>query len=303
MREKGNVDDRKERGGAERDERERKTFARFINFTGTRQLFKLHRADRPRLSLISPIYLLPCLAGLSPRNPLRDRRDGTRDLPEKKRNDSIATIKFLGAPFSDRMTMVVRAITVVKNFPERLVIERTGFLAQYIHIRRGKPFVRFEPSFLPTLCNVPSLCRDKRNETCVKFVDRSERRSSFNSIKDDPRLIYLRYALASNREFLIRVYYYYDICLFINDGRGDDFRATNEKIYDESVKSGANPLRGWIRFRDTRSPHLCTSSVHPRTPVSFLSYLYGIVKRNGSRKFNEFRNSYISFYYVVREER
>lgn len=181
LREKGNVDDRKERGGAERDERERKTFARFINFTGTRQLFKLHRADRPRLSLISPIYLLPCLTGLSPRNPLRDRRDGTRDLPEKKRNDSIATIKFLGAPFSDRMTMVVRAITVVKNFPERLVIERTGFLAQYIHIRRGKPFVRFEPSFLPTLCNVPSLCRDKRNETCVKFVDRSERRSSFNS--------------------------------------------------------------------------------------------------------------------------
>lgn len=38
---------------------ERKTLARFINFTGTRQLFKLHRADRPPLSHFPPIYLPP----------------------------------------------------------------------------------------------------------------------------------------------------------------------------------------------------------------------------------------------------
>lgn len=33
--------------------------ARFINFTGTKELFKLQRADQPRLSLISLISCLP----------------------------------------------------------------------------------------------------------------------------------------------------------------------------------------------------------------------------------------------------
>jgi len=35
--------------------------ARFINFTGTKELFKLQRADQPRLSLISLISCLPLL--------------------------------------------------------------------------------------------------------------------------------------------------------------------------------------------------------------------------------------------------
>lgn len=44
--------------------------------------------------------------------------------------------------------------------------------------------------------------------------------------------------------------------------------------------------------------HTCAPYVHPsyvRTPAQFPSFrVYtGIVKRNGSRKFNEFRNSYI----------
>lgn len=70
----------------EERERERKTFARFINFTGTRQLFKLHRADRPHgLSLISPIYLPP----VRPRPPglSASRREIRRPILRWKRRD------------------------------------------------------------------------------------------------------------------------------------------------------------------------------------------------------------------------
>lgn len=103
--------------------------------------------------------------GLSLRNPSPDPPMETSRwnlrFPRKERggtrwNDSIATIKFLGrdprhpsAIFSDRMTIgrsfvsprVVRAITVVKNFSERLVIERgRAFSASISYISNEKTF-------------------------------------------------------------------------------------------------------------------------------------------------------------------
>lgn len=103
--------------------------------------------------------------GLSPRNPSPDPPMETSRwnlrFPRKERggtrwNDSIATIKFLGRDprhpspiFSDRMTIgrsfvsprVVRAITVVKNFSERLVIERgRAFSPSISYISNEKTF-------------------------------------------------------------------------------------------------------------------------------------------------------------------
>jgi len=54
---------RSARGGRGEEEREGKShLARFINFTGTRELFKLQRPDQPRsspISLVSPTSLPP----------------------------------------------------------------------------------------------------------------------------------------------------------------------------------------------------------------------------------------------------
>lgn len=46
-------------GGGGKEREGRSHIARFINFTETRELFKLQRADQPRLSLISLIFRLP----------------------------------------------------------------------------------------------------------------------------------------------------------------------------------------------------------------------------------------------------
>ena len=78
MPHRGDVDDEEEgrksrgpwaegrRGGGEEMNEEGRRSRDLSISRGTRELFKLHRADRPRLSLISPIYLPPCLATTHP---------------------------------------------------------------------------------------------------------------------------------------------------------------------------------------------------------------------------------------------
>lgn len=142
---------------------ERKTLARFINFTGTRQLFKLHRADRPPLSHFPPIYLPPVFSA--------SRREIRRPIlameleifSKKKKNDSIVTIKFLGRdprfrPFSQTgWRSVVRfAASRWRDHRRKELFrttrnrERTGFLARYYIVRIERENLSFD-SFLPAL--------------------------------------------------------------------------------------------------------------------------------------------------------
>ena len=137
---------------------ERKTLARFINFTGTRQLFKLHRADRPPLSHFPPIYLPPVFSA--------SRREIRRPIlameleispKKKKRFDRDYKIPW-PRPFSQTgWRSVVRfAASRCRDHRRKELFrttrnrERTGFLARYYIVRIERENLSFD-SFLPAL--------------------------------------------------------------------------------------------------------------------------------------------------------
>jgi len=66
-------------GGGEGEREGKSHLARFINFTGTRELFKLQRPDQPRSSLISLVF--------SPAAPRRDRHPSGFSCPGNPLDD------------------------------------------------------------------------------------------------------------------------------------------------------------------------------------------------------------------------